>query len=92
MDDLGPDDKRNLIDETLKLPVEARAALAGILIDSLDEAVDGDAEAVWVREIERRIVALDQGIVRGIPWSQARRTITGAGCADPQGSAFTPKR
>ncbi len=31
--------------EALKLPMEARAALAGSLLDSLDDMIDEDAEA-----------------------------------------------
>ena len=37
--------KQNIADilkEALKLPPEARAALAGTLIDSLDDTVEGD--------------------------------------------------
>jgi hypothetical protein len=79
MAERGPDPKRKLIDEALQLPLEARAALAGILIESLDAHVDGDAEATWAREIERRLGELDQGVVRSVPWSQARRAILGAG-------------
>jgi hypothetical protein len=41
-----------LLKEALQLPPEARAALAGSLIDSLDEAVDPDAEQAWAAEIE----------------------------------------
>ena len=34
-----------ILKEALKLPPEARAALAGTLLDSLDENVDRDAES-----------------------------------------------
>lgn len=64
-----------LLIEALRLPVDARAALAGSLIESLDESVDEDAEAAWAREIERRVQELDRGTVRTIPWSEARRMI-----------------
>ena len=66
-----------LLEEALKLPPEARAALAGSLIDSLDDAMDPDAEAAWEAEIARRLRELDSGRVRPIPWSEARRTIAG---------------
>ncbi len=64
-----------LLIEALRLPVEARAALAGSLIDSLDESVDEDAEAAWAHEIDRRVQELDRGAVRTIPWSEARQII-----------------
>lgn len=68
---------RELIEAALRLPPEARAALAGALIESLDQKIDEGAEALWAKEIERRQRELDQGQVRTIPWSQARRTIQG---------------
>jgi putative addiction module component (TIGR02574 family) len=73
-------DKREikLIDEALRLPPEARAALASKLIESLDEAVDPDAEAAWAEEVERRVQELDRGTVNGIPWDKARRSILGS--------------
>ena len=59
----------------LKLPIEARAAIAGSLIESLDEEVDEDVEAAWAKEIARRIRDLDSGKAKTIPWSKARRSI-----------------
>lgn len=47
----------------LKLSPEARAALAASLLESLDEGVDEDVEAVWAAEIARRIQELDSGAV-----------------------------
>lgn len=64
-----------LLEEALKLPVEARAALAGTLLESLDDTVDPDAESAWGAEIARRIGDLDSGKVRAIPWSEARKAI-----------------
>jgi len=68
-----PDD---LLKEALKLPAEARAALAGSLLDSLDQEVDEDAEEAWKLEIDRRLRELDSGSVKTIPWSEARRRIS----------------
>lgn len=70
-------DAAKLLDEALKLPPEARAALAGSLIESLDETVDEDAEAAWADEIRRRLEELDAGKAKTIPWSRARRMILG---------------
>lgn len=63
--------------EALKLPVEARAALAGTLLDSPDESVDEDAESAWEAEIAKRIKEIDEGRAKLIPWSEARRRIVG---------------
>ena len=59
----------------LKLPSEARAALAGSLIDSLEEVVDEGAEEAWAKEIAKRVADLDTGRAKTIPWSKARRLI-----------------
>jgi putative addiction module component (TIGR02574 family) len=70
-------DPAELLKEALQLPADARAALAGSLLDSLDEEVDEDAETAWQLEINRRIEDLDSGKVNTVPWSEARRRIFG---------------
>ena len=70
-------DASKLLEAALKLPAEARAALAGSLIESLDESVDEGAEAAWADEIARRIVELDSGTAKTVPWSKARQMILG---------------
>jgi putative addiction module component (TIGR02574 family) len=65
-----------LLKRALALPPEARAALAGSLLESLDETVDASAEAEWSNEIARRIAELDSGKVKPIPWEEARRQIS----------------
>jgi putative addiction module component (TIGR02574 family) len=66
-----------ILKEALKLPPAARAALAGTLIDSLEESVDRDAEAAWEVEIGLRLKEIDQGKVKLIPWAEARARIAG---------------
>jgi putative addiction module component (TIGR02574 family) len=68
---------KKLLDEALRLEPAERETLAGELFDSL-ETEDADAEAAWEAEIERRIVELDHGKVKPIPWTRARRMIFGA--------------
>jgi putative addiction module component (TIGR02574 family) len=70
-------DPTDLLKEALKLPPEARAALAGYLLESLDQEVDEGAEAAWQAEIDRRLRELDSGKVKPISWSEARRKIAG---------------
>jgi len=65
-----------LLRQALALPVDARAALAGRLIESLDDTVDPSAEEKWSREIARRIEELDSGKVKPIPWAEARQQIS----------------
>jgi putative addiction module component (TIGR02574 family) len=65
-----------LLKKALALPPEARAALAGSLLESLDDTVDASAEEEWNEEIARRIRELDSGKVKPIPWAQARRQVS----------------
>lgn len=64
-----------ILKDALSLPTEARAALAGSLLDSLDTEVDEDAEAAWAAEVSRRVRELDSGIVQAIPWAEVRRRL-----------------
>ena len=62
----------------LRLPPQARAALAGRLIESLEKEVDEDAEVLWSAEIARRVKDLETGKVKSIPWPEVRRQILNA--------------
>ena len=68
-------DAKELLEEALNLPTEARAALAARLIESLDETVDPDAESLWAAEITRRLREFDEEPLQSIPWSKVRDTI-----------------
>lgn len=69
--------QQKVLEEALRLPIGARAALAGHLLESLDNAVDEDVELAWSKEIARRIADLDQGKVKTVSWTVARRQILG---------------
>jgi len=65
-----------LLKKALALPVEARAALAESLLESLDEEpVDEGVEAAWSEEIKRRIEEIDSGKVQMIPYEEVRRRL-----------------
>jgi putative addiction module component (TIGR02574 family) len=64
-------DLTGILEEALKLPAEARAVLAGTLFDSLDEAIDQDAESAWEAEIGLRLKEIDERKVKLIPWAEA---------------------
>jgi putative addiction module component (TIGR02574 family) len=64
---------QKVLKEALGLPPEARAALAGHLLDSLDDSVD--EESAWRKELLRRIEELDRGGVKTVRWSVARHRI-----------------
>ena len=73
-----PRDVKKILEDALKLPPEARAALAGTLLESIDEPTDDGAEEAWAAEVKRRLDALDSGASSSVPWPEARRRILGA--------------
>ena len=64
-----------ILKDALALPTEARAALAGSLLESLDTDVHEDAESAWATEVNRRLAELDSGTVKTIPWAEVRRRL-----------------
>ena len=59
--------------DLLTLPVESRASLAHALIESLDDAVDDDAESLWFEEIRRRDAEIRAGTAKLKPVDQVLR-------------------
>jgi putative addiction module component (TIGR02574 family) len=49
-----------------------RAALAGLLLESLETEPDPDVEAAWTAEIDRRIAQIDAGEVELVPWEELK--------------------
>jgi putative addiction module component (TIGR02574 family) len=70
-------DVAEILKKAMGLPPEARAALAGSLIDSLDQNIDEDVEAAWEDEVLLRLKEIDEGKVDLVPWAEARRRISG---------------
>jgi hypothetical protein len=62
-----------LKNDLLMLPIESRASLAHALIESLDNAVDDDAESLWLEEIRRRDNDIRKGTAKLKPAEQAVR-------------------
>ncbi len=59
--------KGSIIDEVVSLPVEKRAELVDILIQSLNPPVDGEIDKLWVKEADNRFHDLKTGKVKAIP-------------------------
>jgi putative addiction module component (TIGR02574 family) len=68
-------DAAEVLKDALALPAEARAALIGPLVESLDSEVDADAEEGWREEIPRRLREIDSGTVKLVQWDEARRRL-----------------
>jgi putative addiction module component (TIGR02574 family) len=58
--------------EASELRENDRAALAGMLLHSLEPAPDAGTDDAWEKEIRRRVKALASGEVKEIPWEEAR--------------------
>ena len=58
--------------KALQLDEFERAALASMLLDSLDKDADEGVKAAWLAEIERRMAELDSGTVESVPWDDVR--------------------
>jgi putative addiction module component (TIGR02574 family) len=65
----------DLIREAAELPEQDRAALAGLLIESLEGPPDPDVDAAWAAEIERRVADVDAGRVTTVPWEEVRERL-----------------
>lgn len=69
------DETKKLLDRALTLPDSERALLAASLIDSLEPDRDSDVEKQWELELSRRLLEIDAGAAKTIPWDEARRKI-----------------
>ena len=70
-------DVAEILKKAMGLPLEARAAIAGSLLDSLDQTMDDDAESAWEDEVLLRLKDIDEGKAKMVPWVEARRRIRG---------------
>ncbi len=51
----------------LRLSKRDRAELAHVLINSLDDTIDEDAETEWDKELDKRVKEIDDGKAFGRP-------------------------
>ncbi len=64
-----------LFRQAADLSEEDRAALAGLLIESLESEIDPNLDEAWAEEIKRRLAELDSGIVEAVPWETVRANL-----------------
>ena len=62
-----PMTQKKIETEALNLDIQARAELAGKLLNSLDEPSVPEIEQLWLEEAERRLNEYRAGKVRGVP-------------------------
>jgi len=63
---------KQLFQEALELTDNGRATLAGLLIESLEDAEDPDVESAWAAETERRWKEIESGSVKTVPWEEVK--------------------
>lgn len=61
--------------ELLKLSADDRAALADILLDSLDEKDREEIESAWAAELDRRFEEIESGSEVGEPAAEVFRKL-----------------
>ena len=66
---------RKILEEAMSLPSEERARVAAVLIASLEEGEDADAEEQWAVEIEHRARRVKAGQSRGASWEDVRERL-----------------
>jgi putative addiction module component (TIGR02574 family) len=66
----------DLARKALELAESDRAEIAALILDSLENEPDGENEAAWTAELERRASDLESGAVEGIPWEEVRKRLT----------------
>ena len=58
---------RELVEEALELPLDERAKVAAVLLESLDEA-EADVQEAWATEIQKRVAAARAGELASTDW------------------------
>jgi len=61
-----------LYEKASHLSPSERAALAGLLVDTLEGAIDPAIERAWRQEVTKRIAELDSGAVKTVSGDEVR--------------------
>ena len=69
---------QQLAEEAMTLPIESRAQLADLLVESLDTAELGKIDQIWATEAKRRRDEVRSGQVKTIPGKEALRKVRDA--------------
>ncbi len=69
---------RKLFEEALRLDLEDRAMLTGLLLESLEPQSEEGVEQAWMAEVERRMAELDSGTVQPVAWEELRSRLYGS--------------
>ena len=67
---------KKVLAAALALSERDKAKVAEGLIAALDERPEEDIDEAWAAEIERRSKQIDAGVVKPVPWSRMKRSIS----------------
>ena len=67
-----PTPAEDLFRPASSLDERERAALAGLLLESLEDPIDEDIESAWRDEVERRLADIDSSSVKLVPWEDVK--------------------
>lgn len=59
--------KQDLLAEARKLPLDERAELAVDILKTLEDVSEAESEALWAREVDRRIRAAREQDIPAVP-------------------------
>jgi putative addiction module component (TIGR02574 family) len=76
---------QELFEEAMGLDPDERAALTGLLIESLEPTAEEGVEQAWLAEIERRMAELDSGSAEMIPWDKLKARLYDSSRASGRG-------
>ena len=62
-------------EKVLKLPIQERAELAHMLIDSLQSEKEFESEKAWSKELKKRVDRYEQGESSAKPWSEVKKNV-----------------
>ena len=66
---------RQLLEQAMNLPTDARADLARHLLESLDAKREEGVDEAWAEEIKRRVEIADSDQAEWLSWDEARKCI-----------------
>jgi len=66
---------KRVFETALSLDDRERVELVGLLLDSIEKHEDGDVEEAWAKEVSRRIVDLDSGLVLPVSWDKVKSEV-----------------
>ena len=64
-----------LVEEARRLPDDDRIRLVEQILATLEPDSDGDVAEAWAEELARRSREIDEGSVRGVPWSEVKAAV-----------------